>query len=114
MPKRHPERATAEASHDADLTFGAELGFDEDESERTREPGWPEDGGAGIMRANARRRTAGYPRPYTGTEKTAHESTSSRVHDANQVSVGLGERFLPEDLVFGTAGPLSNSIRHGD
>lgn len=114
MPKRHPERATAEASHDADLTFGAELGSDEDEPEGTREPGWPEDGGAGVVRADARRRTAGYPRSYTGTEKTAHEPTSSRVHDANQVSVGPGERLLPEDLVLGTAGPVSNSVRHGD
>lgn len=114
MPSRHPERATAEASHDADLTFGTELGPDEDEPEGTRESGRPEDGGAGVVHTDARRRTAGHPRPYTGTEETAHEPTSSRVHDANQVSVRPGERLLPQDLVLGTAGPLPNSIRRGD
>lgn len=112
---RHPERATAEASHDADLTFGIEFGPDEDEPERAREPGRPEDGGAGIVRADARRRTARRPRPYTGTEEETHEPASSRVHrDAHQVSVRSGKRLLPEDLVLGTAGPLPNSIRRGD
>lgn len=112
---QHPERATAEASYDADLTFRAELGPGENEPEGTREPGRPEDGGAGVVRADAWRRAARHPRPYTGTEKATDEPTFSRVHrNAYQVSVRSGERLLPEDLVLGTAGPLSNSIWRGD
>lgn len=115
FPSRHPERATAEASHDADLAFGAELGPDEDEPEGAREPRRPEDGGAGVVRANTRRRTARRSRPYTGAEETTHEPASSRDHrDAHQVSVRSGKRFLSEDLVLGTAGPLPNSVRCGD
>lgn len=116
MPSRHPERPTAEASYDADLAFA--LGPDEDEPEGAREPGGPEDGGAGVVRADARRRAAGRPRPYTGAEEAAHEPASPRVHcDAHQVSVRSGkglQGLLPEDLVPGTAGPLSNSVRRGD
>lgn len=115
MPSRHPERATEEASHDADLAFGTELGPDEDEPEGAREPGGPEDGGAGVVRADARRRAAGRPRPYTGAEEAAHEPAPFRVHcDAHQVSVRSGKGLLSEDLVLGTARPLSNSVRRGD
>lgn len=115
LPRRHPERATAKASHDADLAFGAELGPDEDEPEGTREPRRPEDGGAGVVRADARRRAAGRPRSYTRAEETAHEPASTRVHrDAHQVSVRSRERLLPEDHVPGTTGSLPDSVRRGD
>lgn len=110
---RHPERATAEASHDADPAVGAGPG--ENEPKGARQPGQPEDGGAGIVRADAGRRAAGRSRAYTGTKETTHESASSRADDArHQVPVRFRERLLPKNRVSGSAGSVSHSVRRGD
>lgn len=101
-PNRHPERAAAAASHDADPPV--ESGPVEDEPEGSQQPGGvPEDGGAGVLRADARRRAARRPRAYTGAEEAADEPADSRVErDARPLPVRPGEGFLPEDRVPGS------------
>lgn len=114
-PNRHPERAAAEASHDADLAAGAGPGPDEDEPEGTRrESGQPEDGGAGVVRADAGRRAAGRPRPYTRTEEATDEPSPLRIQHAYQMPVRFRERFLPEDRASGPTRALLHSLRRGD
>lgn len=66
------------------------------------------------MRADAGRRAAGRPRPYTGTEEASHEPAPSRIHHAYPMPVRFREGLLPEDRVSGSTGALSHSVRRGD
>lgn len=104
-----------QASHDAEsVVFVIEALQPEDEP-KGAQPGSAEDGGTGVMRGDARCRATGHSRTDTRAKEAADEPTATQAHSsAHQMSIHVGERVLPEDVLAGPTQSLSYVVRRGD